>query len=290
MLKVLIGIPLYNEQAYLCECIRSLYEFLNQECQQYKIKVLLLDDGSTDQSQAIYEELAEVYPFEYFRHTEGPLGYGNTILTLFRKAKTFYDILITFDADLQHDPISIKEILDVFHKNPTSDIVSTSRYLSYRFWKQNTKVPLDRYITNMFITKSINRCFPLNITDAFCGLKGYKTTKLPISLDDAGYAFPLVYWQYVYQKSLNIHEIETPIIYRIDRRARGEWKQRTKEYYSKLKSLVTSVELKEQLQQDYEQGIEMIFEIIDHHSNFPIFIYQDFFKKQLFNGTKLKEW
>ncbi|MFX0123764.1 MAG: glycosyltransferase family 2 protein, partial [Candidatus Hodarchaeota archaeon] len=98
--KILIGIPVYNEQAYLSECVSSLYEFINKECQDYEISVLLVDDGSTDQSQEIYEEsLAEIYPLTYTRHNRGPLGYGRTILTLFQKAKKNYDILITFDAD-----------------------------------------------------------------------------------------------------------------------------------------------------------------------------------------------
>ncbi|MHA2306900.1 MAG: glycosyltransferase family 2 protein [Candidatus Hodarchaeales archaeon] len=280
MFKVLVGIPLYNEQAYLCECIRTLYDFLNRECQEYEISVLLVDDGSNDQSQAIYEELAEVYPFKFYRHTDGPLGYGNTILTLFRAAKPSYDILITFDADLQHDPKSIKEILHEFSKQPNIDVVSTSRYLTYRFWKENTKVPIDRYITNMIITRTINKCYSLNITDAFCGLKGYKVTKLPTDLDDAGYSFPLVYWQYVNQNKLVICEIETPIIYRLDRRPRGEWKHRTKEYYMKLESLVSSPELKQIIRRDYEKGIERMNEILDHHSNFPIYIYADFFKNE----------
>lgn len=278
MLNVLVGIPLFNEQAYLCECIRTLYDFLNQECQAYEITVLLIDDGSTDQSQVIYEELTEVYPLKIFRHIDGPLGYGNTILTLFRKAAPSYDILITFDADLQHDPKSIKEILEEFNKHPNIDIVSTSRYLSYRFWEQNSKVPLDRYITNMIITRTINRCFSLNITDAFCGLKGYNVSKLPMDLDDAGYAFPLVYWQFVHHNKLVMREIETPIIYRLDRRSRGEWKHRTREYYEKLESLVSSKELKQLIKRDCDQGIELLNEILDHQKNYPIYIYEDFFK------------
>ena len=66
------------------------------------------------------------------------------------------------------------------------------------------------------------------------GLKGYKVDKLPMNLDHAGYAFPLVFWQYLSQNELVLSEIETPIIYRLDRRPRGEWKHRIKEYYMKM--------------------------------------------------------
>ena len=281
--KVLIGIPLYNEQAYLSECIKSLYEVLNQDCQDYDLSVLLVDDGSTDRSQVIYEKLAEEFPFNFIRHDRGPLGYGRTILTLFQHAKETYDVLITFDADLQHAPFSIRDVLNTLDNHPDIDLVSTSRYLSYRFWKQNTKVPVDRYVTNMIVTRMINRCFSLNITDAFCGLKGYRTKLLPINLDDAGYSFPLVFWNFIFQNGFIVHEIETPIIYRLDRRPRGEWKQRIKNYCMKLELLVSSSELKQLIRKDYQQGVEMLTEIIDHYKNFPIYIYQDFFKMNWLN-------
>ncbi|MFX0122294.1 MAG: glycosyltransferase family 2 protein, partial [Candidatus Hodarchaeota archaeon] len=235
---------------------------------------------STDQSQEIYEEsLAEIYPLTYTRHNRGPLGYGRTILTLFQKAKKNYDILITFDADLQHAPLSIKEILENFDNNPQINLVSTSRYLSYRFWKQNTKVPVDRYITNMLVTKTINKCFRLNLTDSFCGLKGYRTEILPTNLNETGYAFPLVVWHYVFKNRITIKEIETPIIYRLDRRTRDEWKQRLEDYYLKLEALVSSTELKHVIQQDYRQAIDQMDDLIIHFQSSPIFTYQDFTKK-----------
>ena len=224
----------------------------------------------------IYQKLAQDYPFEIIRHEYGPQGYGKIILTLFKYAKEKSDGLITFDADLQHAPLSIKEIIDTMENNRNIDVVSTSRYLSYRFWGQNTPVPVDRYVTNMLLTRTINNCFNLNITDAFCGLKGYITDKIPLDLDDAGYAFPLVYWQFVHRNNLSLHEIETPIIYRIDRRARGEWKDRIQEYYRKLEAIVDSVELQRLVRHDCRQGIEKLTEIIDHFGSFPIYTYNDF--------------
>ncbi len=285
-MKILIGIPLYNEQAYISECIQTLYEFLTAECSEYEITVLLLDDGSTDKSRDIYQELSTQYPFKYIRHRDGPLGYGNTILTLFQQAKSNYDVLITFDADCQHAPISIKEILDLLDSNSDIDLVSTSRYLSYRFWHQNTKVPVDRYVLNMLMTRTINKCFNLEITDAFCGLKGYRVYSLPNTLDHAGYAFPLVFWQFVSQTGLKLKEIETSIIYRLDRRSRGEWSHRVKEYFRVLESIIFSPTLKQIVQQDYTQAIEMLTEIMDHQLNFPIYTYNDFFKSSYIDQLK----
>lgn len=262
--------------------MKSLYKFIQDECRNYEIEILLVDDGSTDQSQKIYNGLKKEFPLKVVRHENGPLGYGNTILTLFNKAKDNYDLLITFDADLQHAPISIKEIIDKMSDNSSIDVLSTSRYLSYRFWNVNTKVPVDRYITNMFLTYTINEIMNLNITDAFCGLKGYKTSKLPLELDHAGYSFPLVFWYYMSQNNLNYAEIETPIIYRLDRRSRGEWKTRTRDYFGKLESTVENGSKKPIVKKLYDKCIILLTEIMDHYSNFPIYTYEDFFKAKWF--------
>ena len=101
--------------------------------------------------------------------------------------------------------------------------------------------------------------------------------KLPKNVDETGYAFPLAFWHYVYQNKLIVCEIETPIIYRLDRRTRGEWKNRIKEYYMKLGSLV-SPELKQLVNRDYQHGIDRMPEIMDHFINNPIHIYKDFIK------------
>ncbi|MFX0123980.1 MAG: glycosyltransferase family 2 protein [Candidatus Hodarchaeota archaeon] len=286
-MKVLLGIPLYNEQAYISECIHSLFEFLTANCLEYEITVLIVDDGSTDRSRKIYQELATQYPFQYLRHEDGPRGYGNTIQTLFQQAKLNYDVLITFDADLQHAPFSIREILDLLQFDSNIDLVSTSRYLSYRFWHQNTKVPVDRYILNMLITRTINECFELELTDAFCGLKGYRVNCLPNNLNHAGYAFPLVFWHFVSKMNLKFKEIETPIIYRSDRRSRGEWKHRLKEYYGILESLIFSPSIKRAIQQDYKQAIEILTEITNYRSNFPIYTHDDFFKSSYIEQLKI---
>ncbi len=288
-MKALIGIPLYNEQAYISECIHSLYEFLTVKCSEYEIRILLVDDGSTDKSRNIYQKLSKQYPFQYLRHEDGPRGYGNTILTLFQQSKLNYDVLISFDADLQHAPFSIKEILDLLYYNSEIDLVSTSRYLSYRFWHQNTQVPVDRYVINMLMTRTINHCFNLQITDAFCGLKGYRVKSLPITLNHAGYAFPLVYWQFISQTGLKFKEIETPIIYRLDRRNRGEWIYRLKEYFKILESLISSPTLKEIIQQAYKQAIELLTEIMNHHLYFPIYTYNDFFRNNCISYLKISE-
>lgn len=237
----------------------------------------------------IYTDLAQKYPLKSIRHEKGPLGYGKTIITLFKEAKKDYDVLITFDADLQHAPFTIKEIIDTMVKNPDLDVVSTSRYLTYRFQDNNTEVPIDRYVTNMFITRTINEVLDIGITDSFCGLKGYRTSILPTKIDDAGYSFPLVFWSFCYHNKLVIEEIETPIIYRLDRRPRGEWKTRTREYFQILESLMTNEKDRLIIERNRENDMKQITEIIDQYSDLPIYTYNDFFKVKWIDTKLSKE-
>ena len=75
---------------------------------------------------------------------------------------------------------------------------------------------------NMIITGEINRRLSLNITDAFCGFKAYRTSALAkISLTETGYAMPLELWAQAYRLGLKIVEVAVPMIYLDENRSFG---------------------------------------------------------------------
>lgn len=278
-MKTLIGIPLYNEQAYLKECIDSLFSLIENKCLSGDCLVLIADDGSTDNSTRIYLDLEKRYHLKHIRHENGPLGYGATIQSLFKYAKEKdFDTLITFDADLQHSPFSVVEVSNWMQEHKSTDVVSTSRFLSYKFWNQNTKMPLDRYLLNMFITKEINRSLKIPmITDAFCGLKGYRCkTSIPEEEMDKTYSFPLEYWKFISDQNLVLKEIETPIIYRVDRRGRGGWQERIQAYFTALENVFSDRILISKIEQKYEQAIAIAEELLTEFPKFPILPYPNF--------------
>jgi len=57
MKTVSVVIPIYNVQDYLTKCLNSLYDQLNDT-----IEVILVNDGSTDNSLEICRKYAEKYP------------------------------------------------------------------------------------------------------------------------------------------------------------------------------------------------------------------------------------
>ncbi len=57
--KLSIIIPVYNVENYVETCIESLYK---QGISEYEFEVILINDGSTDNSPKILEEYAQKYP------------------------------------------------------------------------------------------------------------------------------------------------------------------------------------------------------------------------------------
>ena len=68
--KVSVIVPIYNVEEYLAECLDSL---LHQTIDS--IEVVMVDDGSPDNSAVIAKEYAEKYPnFVYYYKENGGLG------------------------------------------------------------------------------------------------------------------------------------------------------------------------------------------------------------------------
>lgn len=102
-----IVIPVYKSQAILPELIARLKDVLNTLFEQYE--VILVCDGSPDQSWEVICQLATQYP--WIRGIELMRNYGqhNALLCGIRAAKN--DIIITLDDDLQHPPEEISKLL-----------------------------------------------------------------------------------------------------------------------------------------------------------------------------------
>ena len=76
---------------------------------------------------------------------------------------------------------------------PTPIIVSGSRYL--KVFDPDQAPPEERRRINVEVTRWLNECLGLNLTDAFCGFKAYRRSALEhFEITDLGYAMPLQVW------------------------------------------------------------------------------------------------
>ena len=157
---LIIGIPAYNEEKNIAPMILKLKESAD--------KIIVCNDGSTDLTGKISEELNVIT----IHHKEN-LGYGAAIRSIFLKAKELDgDILVTFDADGQHNIADIKNVILPIEKKQ-SDVVIGSRFLT-----KSNSVPQYRKLGINIITKVTNSTLNEKLTDAQSGFRAYSKNVL----------------------------------------------------------------------------------------------------------------
>jgi len=155
-LDITIGIPAYNEEKNIASIIVKLKKIAQ--------KIIVCDDGSSDLTGEIAQKLGAVV----ISHPKN-LGYGSGIRSIFQKAKEIdSDILVTFDADGQHQVEDIKKVIEPILKNK-ADIVIGSRFLE----NKNVSAPEYRKIGIKLITKVTNSTLKEKITDSQSGFRAY---------------------------------------------------------------------------------------------------------------------
>lgn len=100
-------IPVYNSQDTLRELTQRLSSALGPICSVYEI--LLINDGSRDNSWQIIQELAATSPVIRGFNLMRNYGQHNALLCGVRNAR--FDICVTMDDDLQHPPEEIHKLL-----------------------------------------------------------------------------------------------------------------------------------------------------------------------------------
>ena len=207
MPRFLTALPVYNESKHVTAVL--------DEVSKYAADVLVIDDGSSDGTR---ELLASRHDIDVLAHDENR-GYGAALRSAFEYAIVHrYDVLVTIDCDGQHEPQRITQLAQACRG---ADIVSGSRYLD-REDSASGEAPEDRKRINQWITAEMNRRLGLNITDAFCGFKAYRSHALAqLNLEETGYALPLELWVQAAHLALDIVELPVPLIYLDEERSFG---------------------------------------------------------------------
>jgi len=210
VLRLLIAIPVYNEQKYVCRVLEKLRAVLDRVCRTCEIcpELLIIDDGSTDKTPQL---LAARSDAKVIRHATNQ-GYGQSLIDAFQFAGAHgFDWVTTMDCDEQHEPERIPDFVREI-RTDRWDIISGSRYLQPR--GDDDLPPGDRRSINATITRLLNERLALNITDAFCGYKAHRVSAMArVKLDVTGYAFPMQLWPQAVCRGLRITEIPVKLIY-----------------------------------------------------------------------------
>ena len=162
-MDITVVVPLFNEEDSLPE----LCAWIDKVMQKHKFiyEVLLIDDGSKDNSWKVIEEISgnnsSIKGVKFRRN------YGKSAALNIGFKKALGDVVITMDADLQDSPEEIPELYTKIAKE-NFDLVSG--------WKQKRFDPITKTIPTKLFNWAARKASGIYLHDFNCGLKSYKKT------------------------------------------------------------------------------------------------------------------
>ena len=189
---VVVGIPAFNEEKSIAAVVI--------EAQKFAHKVIVCDDGSTD----LTAEIADHLGADVIKHRRN-LGYGASIKTLFKRANDLSaDVLVTLDADGQHDPREVPEVINPI-LNGEADLVIGSRFIDVN---GTAEMPAYRRIGAQLITMLVNGSSKNGISDAQSGFRAYGRQALErLAFSEAGMGASVEILLKASKENLKIYEV-----------------------------------------------------------------------------------
>ncbi len=160
-MDISVVIPLFNEDESLPELTAEIKAVM--EANGYDYEIIMVDDGSTDRSWAVLNELRAINPRIKGIRFQRNYGKSAALQVGFQKAQG--DVVFTMDADLQDRPQHIPEFYKMI-KEEGYDLVSG--------WKQKRKDPITKTIPTK-LYNAVNRIVNgVSLHDMNCGFKAYR--------------------------------------------------------------------------------------------------------------------
>lgn len=161
-MDISLVIPLYNED----ESIKELYDWIVRVAKNNSLtyEIIFVNDGSTDNSWKVIEELSEKDTNVHGIKFRCNYGKSAALYCGFKKAQG--DVVITMDADLQDSPDEIPELRRMIIEDGY-DLVSG--YKKKRYDPLSKTIPTKLFNATARKVSGIN-----NLHDFNCGLKAYR--------------------------------------------------------------------------------------------------------------------
>lgn len=198
MAKIAAILPAFNEEVSIGSMVLRT--------KLYADRVIVIDDGSRDHTA----EVAQLAGAEVIRHPSN-MGKGAALKTGF-KALNGESIIVTIDADSQHDPSEIPKIVEPILKGE-ADLVNGSRYINGN--KKDT--PFYRRIGQLVLDHACRLDCGLDITDSQSGFRAFAAdTKEVFRFKQNGLAIESEMLADAANARLRIKEVEIGVRYDVD--------------------------------------------------------------------------
>ena len=158
-MQVSIVIPLYNEEESLPDLVHWIDNSIGKT---FTYEMIMVDDGSTDNSWSVLKELKSTYSNIIGIKFRRNYGKSAALNVGFGEAKG--DVVITMDADLQDSPEEIPALYDMIVKEGY-DLVSG--------WKKERHDPITKTIPTKLYNWATRKMSGIKLNDMNCGLKAY---------------------------------------------------------------------------------------------------------------------
>jgi glycosyltransferase involved in cell wall biosynthesis len=204
--KLSVLIPVYNEAATVSQVVEQVMDInLNGTLGGIEKEVVIVNDGSTDETPSVLQALADRWPKQVkILHHEKNLGKGTAIRTGLEHVTG--DLVITQDADLEYTPQDYPTLLAPF-KDPTVQVVYGSRNL-----RTNPRSTWSFYWGGRLVSWVANLLYGSHISDEATGYKVFCTNLLrSLNLQSTGFEFCPEATAKILRKNVDIHEV--PISY-----------------------------------------------------------------------------
>lgn len=161
-MDISVVIPLLNEEESLPELVSWIEEVMNEH--DFSYEIMLIDDGSTDNSWEVIESLKNKSP--EIKGIKFRRNYGKSAALHVGFTDTVGDVVITMDGDLQDSP---EEIPGFYH------MIMEDKFDLVSGWKKKRYDPvLSKNIPSKFYNWIARRSTGIKIHDFNCGLKAYR--------------------------------------------------------------------------------------------------------------------
>lgn len=160
-LDISVVVPLYNEQESLPELVEWIDRVARENTLSYE--VIMVDDGSSDDSWQVVEQLKEKYPA--IKGIRFARNYGKSAALYCGFAEAEGEVVFTMDADLQDSPDEISEMRRMILEEGY-DLVSG--------WKKKRYDPAGKRFPSKFFNWTARVVSGIKLHDFNCGLKAYR--------------------------------------------------------------------------------------------------------------------
>lgn len=223
-MKLSIIIPVFNEE----KTIEALIKKVEAISLPIEKEIIVVDDGSSDNTKEILLKLRNQFNFIFKEHKENR-GKGAAIKTGLQE--TSGDIILIQDADLEYDPNDYQKLIEPF-LNQKAEVVYGSRQLG-----KNKRGSWSFYWGGRVLTLVANLLYGLKITDESTGYKVFKREIIEnLDLESEGFEFCPEVTAKIGKRRIKIYEV--PISYQPRSKKEGKkikWKDGLKALWVLIK-------------------------------------------------------